>query len=199
VWPIHLWVPSRGLQRDVVYLGWPIAPSYMSPNAGVEGRELRGLSQWVQLCTCSPINFRYLTLYLTYTVKNFYEIPGFILTKPSWDCEKSVMRRDDYHIFGPVHRMNISCFEDVKSVPLMEGYFFPGYLRLNFPKGLINEISGNFPGWPREKHCINCHICFQSSNHRNQTKPNIWKGNIKWKKIVIYMYFPIVNSHDYLL
>ncbi len=26
-----------GLQRDVVYLGWPIAPSYMSPNAGVGG------------------------------------------------------------------------------------------------------------------------------------------------------------------
>ncbi len=32
--------PLRGLQRDVVYLGWPIAPSYMSPNAG-EGGELR--------------------------------------------------------------------------------------------------------------------------------------------------------------
>jgi hypothetical protein len=24
----------RGSQRDVVYLGWPIASSYMSPNAG---------------------------------------------------------------------------------------------------------------------------------------------------------------------
>ncbi len=24
---------TRGLQRDVVYLGWPMAPSYMSPNA----------------------------------------------------------------------------------------------------------------------------------------------------------------------
>jgi hypothetical protein len=28
---------ARGLQRDVVYLGWPIAPSYMSPNAGGVG------------------------------------------------------------------------------------------------------------------------------------------------------------------
>jgi hypothetical protein len=27
----------RGLQRDVVYRGWPIAPSYMSPNAGGVG------------------------------------------------------------------------------------------------------------------------------------------------------------------
>ncbi len=45
--------PPRGLQRDVVYLGWPIAPSYVSPNAG-GGRELRRLSQWVQLCTWSP-------------------------------------------------------------------------------------------------------------------------------------------------
>jgi hypothetical protein len=27
----------RGSQRDVVYLDWPIAPSYMSPNAGGRG------------------------------------------------------------------------------------------------------------------------------------------------------------------
>ncbi len=25
---------TQGLQRDVVYLGWPMAHSYMSPNAG---------------------------------------------------------------------------------------------------------------------------------------------------------------------
>ncbi len=37
------WLADRGLQRDVVYLGWPIAPSYMSSNAE-GGRELRGLS-----------------------------------------------------------------------------------------------------------------------------------------------------------
>jgi hypothetical protein len=28
---------TRGLQRDVVYLCWPIAPSYSSPKAGDEG------------------------------------------------------------------------------------------------------------------------------------------------------------------
>ncbi len=39
---------SRGSQRDVVYLGWPIAPSYMSPNAG------EGDGGWVQLCTWRP-------------------------------------------------------------------------------------------------------------------------------------------------
>ncbi len=43
----------RGSQRDVVDLVWPIASSYLSPNAG-EGGGLRALSQWVQLCTCSP-------------------------------------------------------------------------------------------------------------------------------------------------
>ncbi len=43
----------RGSKRDdVVYLGWPKAPSYMSPNAG-GGGGLRGLSQWIQLCTWS--------------------------------------------------------------------------------------------------------------------------------------------------
>jgi hypothetical protein len=31
------YVGYRGLQRDVVYLGGPIATSYMSPNAGVGG------------------------------------------------------------------------------------------------------------------------------------------------------------------
>ncbi len=34
---------SRRLQRDASYLGWPIAPSHMSPNAG-GGGELLGLS-----------------------------------------------------------------------------------------------------------------------------------------------------------
>ncbi len=52
------WLYSQGSQRDVVYLGWPIAPSYMSPNGG-----LRGLSQWVQW---AQINFGDLTPYLTY-------------------------------------------------------------------------------------------------------------------------------------
>ncbi len=55
---------GRGLLRDVVYLGWPIAPSYASPNAG-GGGELRGLSQWVQLYTGAQINFGDLTPYLT--------------------------------------------------------------------------------------------------------------------------------------
>ncbi len=32
-----MFVKNRGLQRDIVCLGWPIAPSYMSPNAGGGG------------------------------------------------------------------------------------------------------------------------------------------------------------------
>ncbi len=48
----------------VVYLGWPRAFSYMSPNAK-GGGELRGLSQWVQLYTEAQINFGDLTPYLT--------------------------------------------------------------------------------------------------------------------------------------
>ncbi len=48
----------RGSQRDVVYLGWQIVPSYISLNAG--GGRLRSLSQWVQRYTWSPntVNFR---------------------------------------------------------------------------------------------------------------------------------------------
>ncbi len=60
----------RGLQWDVVYLGWRIEPSYMSPNAGGKGGGncgvSAGLSQWVQLYTGAQINFGDLTPYLTY-------------------------------------------------------------------------------------------------------------------------------------
>ncbi len=44
-------VPGGSL-RHVVYLGWPIDPSYVSPNAGDRG--MRGLSQWVRLWKWSP-------------------------------------------------------------------------------------------------------------------------------------------------
>ncbi len=57
---VRLLLYSRYLQRDVVYLGWPIAPSYTW--AQMRGRgELRGLSQWVQLYRGAQI-----TPYLTY-------------------------------------------------------------------------------------------------------------------------------------
>jgi hypothetical protein len=55
---------SRGLQRDDVSLGWPIASSYMSPNAG-EGGELRA-NEYVQLYTGAQRNFGDLAPYLTY-------------------------------------------------------------------------------------------------------------------------------------
>ncbi len=55
----------RRLQRNVVYLGRPIAPPLISePKCGGRG-ELRGLSPWVQLCTEAQINFGALTPYLT--------------------------------------------------------------------------------------------------------------------------------------
>jgi hypothetical protein len=41
------YISTRGSQRDVVYLCWPIAPK-------CGGVGLRGLSQWVRLCTWSP-------------------------------------------------------------------------------------------------------------------------------------------------
>jgi hypothetical protein len=50
---------SRGVQRDVVYLGRPIAPSFMSPNTGGGGWGGGGCGisdskYTVQLCTWSP-------------------------------------------------------------------------------------------------------------------------------------------------
>ncbi len=43
---------NRGLQGDVVYLSWPIAPLVNEPKCvGGEAGGLRGLSRWEQLCT----------------------------------------------------------------------------------------------------------------------------------------------------
>ncbi len=62
---ILMWIRISGLQRDVVYLGWPIALIY-EPKCGGGAGELRGLSQWVQLYTEAQINIGDLTPYLTY-------------------------------------------------------------------------------------------------------------------------------------
>ncbi len=61
---------ARGLQRDVVHLGkilgWPIAPLYMSPNAGGGGC---GVSANDYSCALgAQINFGDLTPYLTYVI-----------------------------------------------------------------------------------------------------------------------------------
>jgi hypothetical protein len=57
-----------GSQRDVVYLGWPIAPSYMSPirgmGVGVVGSQ--PMSTDVQCAHGAQRNFVDLTPYLTY-------------------------------------------------------------------------------------------------------------------------------------
>jgi hypothetical protein len=42
IWTMLCVQTTGASQRDVVYLGWPIAPSYMSPNAGGWGRGVAG-------------------------------------------------------------------------------------------------------------------------------------------------------------
>ncbi len=54
----------RERQRDVVYLGWPMAPSYMSPNAG--GGGLRISSNEYSCAHGAQINFGDLTTCITY-------------------------------------------------------------------------------------------------------------------------------------
>jgi hypothetical protein len=60
----------QGFTNRCGLLGWPIAPSYMSPNAG-GGWELRSLSQWVQVYTGAQMNFGDLIPYLTYVLYTF--------------------------------------------------------------------------------------------------------------------------------
>ncbi len=56
----------RGLQIDVVYLGWPKAPSYMSPIAGGGGVARSQPMSTAVLYTGAQINFGDLTSNLTY-------------------------------------------------------------------------------------------------------------------------------------
>jgi hypothetical protein len=57
---------TNGSQRNVVYLGWPIAPSYMSPNAGRGGGRGCGvLANEYSCAIVAQINFGDLTPSLT--------------------------------------------------------------------------------------------------------------------------------------
>jgi hypothetical protein len=90
--------------RDVVYLGWPMAPS----NAGGGGK-LRGLSQWVQLQTGAQIYFGDLNPYLTYDT-NGREVcqstapySRISLFKSHEWCQHFILENNRFH---PFHRVS---------------------------------------------------------------------------------------------
>ncbi len=58
-------IVNRGLQRELVYLGWPMAPSYMSPNAGGGGKFFGVSANEYSCAHGAQINFGDLTPYLT--------------------------------------------------------------------------------------------------------------------------------------
>jgi hypothetical protein len=104
---------SSGLQRDVVYLGWPIASSYMSP------KEFRGLSQWVQLYTGA--RFGDLTSHLTYDCtlpcNSYYPLPVH------WPCNRPVVSWTSFSVwsslfFWKMTRISPICEEKVFHGPL---------------------------------------------------------------------------------
>jgi hypothetical protein len=61
-----LYVLTRGSQRHVVYLGLPIAHSFISPNAGDGGGGSQPMGTAVHNAHGAQINFGNLTPYLTY-------------------------------------------------------------------------------------------------------------------------------------
>jgi len=86
-------VSSRGSLRDVFNLGCPKAASFMSPNAG-----LRGLSQWIQLCTWSPNKLcrskvDHLTPYLAYVFGLHFGLVGNTCPCPWRRGERRPCRR----------------------------------------------------------------------------------------------------------
>ncbi len=80
---------TKGSQRDVVYLGWPIAPSYMSPNAG----GIRGLAANEYSCAHgAQINFGDLTPYLTYELYSTC-VPVGIARSSQFNIERALHRQ----------------------------------------------------------------------------------------------------------
>ncbi len=68
-------IHSRGSQRDVVYLGWPIAHSYMSPKAGAgRGGRLGASANEYSCAHGAQINFGDLTPYFNYVMSVFIVI-----------------------------------------------------------------------------------------------------------------------------
>ncbi len=87
-----IWKVTTGLSWAragdyVVYLGWPIAPLYMSPNAGGGGK-LRGLTQWVQLYKWSPNKlWRSNSIFNLWARGNLiYEQEKNVKSKILWHC-----------------------------------------------------------------------------------------------------------------
>ncbi len=79
---------NRGLQRDVVYLGWPIAPSYGSPNEG-GGRSCGVTANKYSGITGAQINFGDLTPYLTYALENSkFPMPG---RREKWRAKPTII------------------------------------------------------------------------------------------------------------
>ncbi len=71
-------------QMSSILAGWPIAPSYMSPNAGGGRGELRGLSQWVQLWTWSPNKLRRSNSAFNLCLVKNVQTVGYLLYKRWW-------------------------------------------------------------------------------------------------------------------
>jgi hypothetical protein len=82
---------TRRSQRDVVYSGCPIAPSYVSPNGG--GGE-GGLSQWVQLCIWSP-NKLWRSNSITYENHPPQPIPTYFPADP-WIFHLKVHKNENF-------------------------------------------------------------------------------------------------------
>ncbi len=77
-----------------VYLGWPIASSYMSPNAGGGGS--CGVSANEYICTGAPINFGDLTPYFTYALYSFYRLYLFLHVQTYLVWDKLNLCKDEY-------------------------------------------------------------------------------------------------------
>ncbi len=82
---------SQGLQRDVVYLCWPIAPQYTSPNAGEWGGGGWRVAGSQPMSTAvhitwhgAQINFGDLTPYLTYMCTVIYEVQDILELLQYW-------------------------------------------------------------------------------------------------------------------
>jgi hypothetical protein len=77
-------IGTRGLKRDVVYLGWPTAPSYISPKAGE-----RGVAGSQPMSTHAGVHRSLNKLWRSHSIFNLlFEPTAIFLDVFSWENKK---------------------------------------------------------------------------------------------------------------
>ncbi len=175
-----------GSQRDVVHLGWPIAPSCMSPNAGRGGGGCGVSANEYSCAHGEQINFEDLTPYLTYNCmkvcnrRNKVEVHTFKLTDDFWFEYFATHGSNGSVVIRP-----LSPGIAASIIPLGTPCFPPELPCSHF--GLLFSLKKPCPQFPLELRVPwNCRFwAFFISNFRIRVKGIYYPQKISIKKLML--------------